>query len=114
MLKTPLIINGWLVQATLKFLSMESPNLCDYLAPTRSNPPVKSVYRDDRQSLLASYELIISHGEAFAIYSSLEISRQKFGNNRAFEGMHLHTMAELWRDYVDKLENAPVEQRMAN
>ena len=71
MLKTPLIINGWLVQATLKFLSMESPNLCDYLAPTRDNPPVKSVYRDDRQSLLASYELIISHGEAFAIYSSV-------------------------------------------
>jgi len=107
MLKTPIIINGWLIEATSKFLRIESPGLCAYLTSTLARPPVKTAFHDGRDTALASYELIMGYGEAFAIYSTLELGRQKFGNNRVFEGMHLHTITELWRDYVAKL--TPVE-----
>ena len=98
------MINGWLIEATQKLLRCEAPDLCAYLAPTTSRPPVKTVFRDNRDSMLASYELIMGYAEAFAIFSTLELARQKFGSNRMFEGMHLHTMTELWRDYAEKLE----------
>jgi hypothetical protein len=102
-LKTPIIINGWLIEATLKLLRCEAADLCNYITATTSRPPIKTVFRDNRNTLLSSYELVMSYAEAFAIYSMIELSRQKFGSNRMFEGMHLHTMAELWRDYVEKL-----------
>ena len=109
MLKTPIIINGWLIEATLKFLRIESPSLCAYLSPTMARPPVKSSFHDGRDAMLASYELMLGYGEAFAIYSTLELARQKFGNNRVFSGMHLHTMTELWRDFMEKLHLASAQ-----
>lgn len=112
MLKTPIIINGWLIEGTLKFLRIESPRLCAYFTSTMARPPVKAAFSDGRDNVLASYELMMDYGEAFAIYSTLELARQRFGNNRVFDGMHLHTMAELWRDYVAKLTPAePVIRR---
>ena len=113
-MKTSITINGWLIEATLKFLRLEAAELCGYISPTKARPPVKSVFQDGRDSLLASYELIMSYAEAFAIYSTLELARQKFGNNRMFEGMHLHTMTELWRDYSDKLDSASSYTRQVN
>ncbi len=102
-MKTPIIINGWLIQATLKFLRIESPGLCVYLSNTLARPPVKTAFHDGRDAMLASYELMLGYGEAFAIYSTLELARQKFGNNRVFEGIHLHTMTELWRNFMERL-----------
>lgn len=102
-MKTPLTINGWLIEATLKLLRCEAPELCDYITPTTSRPPIRSVFRDNRDTMLASYELVMNYAEAFSIYSTMELARQKFGSNRMFEGMHLHTMTELWRDYVEKM-----------
>ena len=113
-MKTSITINGWLIEATLKFLRLEAAELCGYISPTKARPPVKSVFQDGRDSLLASYELIMSYAEAFAIYSTLELARQKFGNNRMFEGMHLHTMTELWRDYSDKLDSGSSYARLGN
>ena len=104
MSKTRLIIHGWLMQSTLKFLRLESPHLCDYLAATQNNPPVQNVYRDDRHAILASYELVMTYAEAFAIYSTVEISRQQYGNHRQFEGMSLYALAAMWRDFVEKLD----------
>jgi hypothetical protein len=97
-LTNAIVINGWLMQATLGILRTESPELCQVFRST------KAASRGSEGSLLATYELALSHHEAAAIHSTLEHARIKFGDERLFEGMPLHSMSGMWRRYVEQLD----------
>ena len=97
-LTNQIMINGWLIQATLGILHTESPELCEVFRST------KAARQDRGRGLLATYELEMSHHEATAIHSTLEQARIKFGDERLFQGMPLHSMSRMWRRYVERLD----------
>lgn len=102
-MKTPPIISGWHMKATLEFLQSEAPDLCHHILAVGRQTQLEPGAPNRGETPFAQYALNMRPEDASAICEALGRGLQKFSEDQEFVEVRLDSLIELWKGYAATL-----------